>query len=229
MRRRTLPGTATADRPRRWGASEIMRRPLLLTLVLALGAAPAVVPATARRAARAVRDLRGPARPRLRAREARAGLLDARVARRPLAARSSCTGTTSPRRPPAGRARLRRDRSRGLPLGRLRRRHRRRARARLGGPADALRPGAALGHPGRARHVTRPRPQEFRAFVTAAARHYAGQVRTLSIWNEPNQPQFLRPAVRPPPPAGLAGALPRPALRGLRGLPRRRACASRAS
>jgi len=40
---------------------------------------------------------------------------------------------------------------------------------------------------------TRPSPAEFRRFSTAVARHFGGRVSTWSIWNEPNQPQFLRP------------------------------------
>jgi hypothetical protein len=41
--------------------------------------------------------------------------------------------------------------------------------------------------------VTRPRPKEFRKFMTAVARRFGGQVATWSIWNEPNHPQFLQP------------------------------------
>ncbi|MDX6657624.1 MAG: hypothetical protein QOH62_2417 [Solirubrobacteraceae bacterium] len=41
--------------------------------------------------------------------------------------------------------------------------------------------------------VTRPSPNEFRMFVTAAARHFADRVTTWSIWNEPNHPEFLGP------------------------------------
>jgi hypothetical protein len=41
--------------------------------------------------------------------------------------------------------------------------------------------------------VTRPSPARFQAFMTAAGRHYGGQVATWSIWNEPNLPRFLRP------------------------------------
>jgi hypothetical protein len=41
--------------------------------------------------------------------------------------------------------------------------------------------------------VTRPSPNEFRMFVTAAARHFADRVTTWSIWNEPNHPDFLGP------------------------------------
>ena len=42
-------------------------------------------------------------------------------------------------------------------------------------------------------NVTRPDPNAFAAFVTAAGRKYGEQVNTWAIWNEPNQPQFLRP------------------------------------
>jgi len=42
-------------------------------------------------------------------------------------------------------------------------------------------------------NLTRPKPKEFQAFVTAAARHFGTKVARWSIWNEPNQPQFLLP------------------------------------
>src|SRR5829696_10345333 len=45
-------------------------------------------------------------------------------------------------------------------------------------------------------NVTRPRPEEFQAWATAVGRRYGGQVATWSIWNEPNQPQFLMPQYR---------------------------------
>ncbi|MEA2156879.1 MAG: hypothetical protein QOE11_3019 [Solirubrobacteraceae bacterium] len=41
--------------------------------------------------------------------------------------------------------------------------------------------------------LTRPSSTAFAAFVTAVGRHYGDQVDTWAIWNEPNQPQFLRP------------------------------------
>jgi hypothetical protein len=41
--------------------------------------------------------------------------------------------------------------------------------------------------------ITRPSPNEFRMFVQAVAAHYGAKVDTWSIWNEPNQPQFLMP------------------------------------
>jgi hypothetical protein len=42
-------------------------------------------------------------------------------------------------------------------------------------------------------NLTRPNPPAFAAFATAAGRRYGAFVDTWSIWNEPNQPQFLRP------------------------------------
>ena len=42
-------------------------------------------------------------------------------------------------------------------------------------------------------NLTRPNPSAFAAFMTAVVRKYGDQVRTWAIWNEPNQPQFLRP------------------------------------
>jgi hypothetical protein len=45
--------------------------------------------------------------------------------------------------------------------------------------------------------VTRPSPNEFRMFVQAVAEHYGSKVDTWSIWNEPNQPQFLMPQYSP--------------------------------
>jgi hypothetical protein len=41
--------------------------------------------------------------------------------------------------------------------------------------------------------LTRPSPNEFRMFMQAVAAHYGSKVDTWSIWNEPNQPQFLLP------------------------------------
>jgi hypothetical protein len=40
---------------------------------------------------------------------------------------------------------------------------------------------------------TRPSPAAFAAFVTALGRKFGDQIDTWAIWNEPNQPQFLRP------------------------------------
>jgi Cellulase (glycosyl hydrolase family 5) len=45
--------------------------------------------------------------------------------------------------------------------------------------------------------VTRPSPNEFRKFMQAVAAHYGSKVDTWSIWNEPNQPQFLLPQYSP--------------------------------
>jgi hypothetical protein len=42
-------------------------------------------------------------------------------------------------------------------------------------------------------NVTRPNARQFGLFVKALARRYGAQVRMWSIWNEPNQPQFLLP------------------------------------
>ena len=42
-------------------------------------------------------------------------------------------------------------------------------------------------------NLTRPSPSAFAAFVTAVGRKFGDQVDTWAIWNEPNQPQFLRP------------------------------------
>jgi hypothetical protein len=44
--------------------------------------------------------------------------------------------------------------------------------------------------------LTRPSPKLFGQFVTALARRYGAQVDIWSIWNEPNQPQFLLPQYR---------------------------------
>ena len=41
--------------------------------------------------------------------------------------------------------------------------------------------------------LTRPSPAEFQKFVHAVGLHYGTKVDTWSIWNEPNQPQFLMP------------------------------------
>jgi hypothetical protein len=45
-------------------------------------------------------------------------------------------------------------------------------------------------------NLTRPSASEFGRFVTALARRYGDQVSMWSIWNEPNQPQFLLPQYR---------------------------------
>jgi hypothetical protein len=45
--------------------------------------------------------------------------------------------------------------------------------------------------------VTRPSPAEFQKFVHAVAARYGSKVDTWSVWNEPNQPQFLLPQYSP--------------------------------
>ena len=45
--------------------------------------------------------------------------------------------------------------------------------------------------------LTRPSPTEFQKFVRAVGLHYATKVDTWSVWNEPNQPQFLLPQYSP--------------------------------
>jgi hypothetical protein len=45
--------------------------------------------------------------------------------------------------------------------------------------------------------LTRPSPTEFQKFVHAVGAHYGTKVDTWSIWNEPNQPQFLLPQYSP--------------------------------
>jgi hypothetical protein len=42
-------------------------------------------------------------------------------------------------------------------------------------------------------NLTRPSATAFGAFVTAVGRKFGEQIDTWAIWNEPNQPQFLRP------------------------------------
>ena len=67
-------------------------------------------------------------------------------------------------------------------------------------------------------NLTRPSASAFAAFVTAVGRKFGDAVDTWAIWNEPNQPQFLRPqyarggrAASP----GIYRNLYRAALRGL--------------
>jgi hypothetical protein len=45
-------------------------------------------------------------------------------------------------------------------------------------------------------NLTRPSAKEFQAWATAVGRRYGDRVATWSIWNEPNQPQFLKPQYR---------------------------------
>jgi hypothetical protein len=42
-------------------------------------------------------------------------------------------------------------------------------------------------------HLTRPDSLDFQNFMTAVGAHYGNQVKLISIWNEPNEPQFLLP------------------------------------
>lgn len=53
-------------------------------------------------------------------------------------------------------------------------------------------------------NLTDPSASEFEAFATAAGRRYGEQVAIWSIWNEPNQPQFLKPQFRRGRPASPA-------------------------
>jgi len=68
-------------------------------------------------------------------------------------------------------------------------------------------------------NVTRPDPAEFAQFMTAVGRHFAARVDTWSVWNEPNQPQFLQPQYdskkRPVSPR-IYRALYKAALKGLK-------------
>ena len=45
-------------------------------------------------------------------------------------------------------------------------------------------------------HLDRPSAKEFGRFATAVGRRYGDRVTMWSIWNEPNQPQFLKPQYR---------------------------------
>ena len=53
----------------------------------------------------------------------------------------------------------------------------------------------ASSQPAREEPMLEPSPSEFRQFATAVGRRYPG-VRMWSIWNEPNQPGWLRPQTR---------------------------------
>lgn len=46
-------------------------------------------------------------------------------------------------------------------------------------------------------YVTRPDDRDFEEFMTAVGRHFGSEVSTYAIWNEPNQPAFLRPQYSP--------------------------------
>ncbi len=68
-------------------------------------------------------------------------------------------------------------------------------------------------------NLTRPDPGEFAQFMTAVGRHFASRVQTWSVWNEPNQPQFLLPqfdAKKRPVSPRIYRALYKAALKGLK-------------
>jgi cellulase (glycosyl hydrolase family 5) len=73
-------------------------------------------------------------------------------------------------------------------------------------------------------HVNRPSPRQFGQFVTALARRYGAQVEMWSVWNEPNQPQFLMPQYRKKRPVspGLYRKLYQAAYRAIRSVPENR-------
>jgi hypothetical protein len=70
-------------------------------------------------------------------------------------------------------------------------------------------------------NLTDPDAKEFGAFATAVGRRYGDAVATWSIWNEPNQPQFLLPQYRNGRPASpkLYRRLYQAAYAGLRSTP----------
>jgi hypothetical protein len=67
-------------------------------------------------------------------------------------------------------------------------------------------------------HLTRPSAKEFGLFAKAIGRRYGDRVDMWSIWNEPNQPQFLLPQYsgRTPVSPGIYRALYQSAVKGLR-------------
>ena len=58
---------------------------------------------------------------------------------------------------------------------------------------DRLLTGPGVGDARRRRSLTRPDDLDFQNFMTAVGRHFGRQVKLISIWNEPNEPQFLLP------------------------------------
>jgi hypothetical protein len=70
-------------------------------------------------------------------------------------------------------------------------------------------------------HLSYPDPKEYGAFATAIGRRYGDSVSTWSIWNEPNQPQFLKPQYKNGKPASpkLYRKLYQAAYAGLRSTP----------
>jgi hypothetical protein len=69
--------------------------------------------------------------------------------------------------------------------------------------------------------VTDPEPAEFGKFATAVGKRYGADVTTWSIWNEPNQPQFLMPQYKKGKPVSpkLYRKLYQAAYKGLRANP----------
>jgi hypothetical protein len=69
--------------------------------------------------------------------------------------------------------------------------------------------------------VSYPDAKEYGAFATALGRRYGNDVATWSIWNEPNQPQFLKPQYKKGKPYSpkLYRKLYRAAYTGLRSTP----------
>ena len=143
------------------------------------------------------------------------------------------------RDPPADQlAQPRPEARRAQPPERLRRRGSRRLRrGGLGslGPADRCREGRGMevqltvtgpaprwGSRTKDRlGLTKPDAREFGRFATAVGRRYAADVGLWSIWNEPNQPQFLLPQYvnRRPASGKLYRSLYRAAHQGLRASP----------
>jgi len=65
---------------------------------------------------------------------------------------------------------------------------------------------------------TRPSPSAFAAFAAAVGNKFGEQVDTWAIWNEPNQPQFLRPQYADGGKAASPGIYRNLYLAGVRGL-----------
>ena len=72
--------------------------------------------------------------------------------------------------------------------------------------------------------LDRPNAAQFGQFVTALARRYGDRVATWSVWNEPNQPQFLMPQYRKKKPYSptLYRSLYRAAYNAIRSVPSNR-------
>jgi Cellulase (glycosyl hydrolase family 5) len=73
-------------------------------------------------------------------------------------------------------------------------------------------------------NLDRPNAKQFGQFATAVGRRYGETVDAWSIWNEPNQPQFLKPQYRKGKPYSpkLYRSLYRAAYRGIRSTPANR-------